>query len=460
MSRQLHLCAVRSPKHDAHMIRLRRFFFFATAFAALSPTLSFAGDGFFATAYGARHRALAGASVADGRDGMAASVNPATIVGLGRQFSFGITANMAYRGYETTGIPRVIAPGNVESGRTWTPIPNTGQIHPIDADSAWSLVTYSNGGINSAYDVRHARPPFGGPFGGGFAGIDIRQAFGSVDYARRFHTAYGAITIGFAPTIAVQMVNVQGLRSLAAYSSNPWEMSDMAFDWSYGGGLRMGLLWDITERLRFGLSGSTPMWMSRLDKYSGLFGQAGKFDIPGQLQAGFAYDLLPNLTLMADWRHIFYSAVPSVGDPSNPLRFRSLGGNNGLDYRDTDSASFGVEWRATPVLALRAGYHYATQAPRPRSITFAALAPSVNDHHASAGFNYAVTKNSSVDFAFLWAFKNSMSNNEILPQTFALPFGGVNPNARISVWAYGGAFTVGYNYKFDDGDESWYPTHF
>jgi len=439
---------------------LRPSLFIATAFAALSPTLSFAGDGFFATAYGARHRALAGASVADGRDGMAASVNPATIVGLDRQYSFGVTANMAYRGYETTGFPRVIAPGNAESGRTWTPIQNSGSIHPIDADSAWSIVSYSNGGINSAYDVRYARAPLGGPFGGGFAGIDIRQAFGSVDYARRFHTAWGPITIGFAPTIAVQMVNVQGLKALSAYSSNRYEMSDMGFDWSYGGGVRMGLLWDITDRLRFGASGSTPMWMSRLEKYSGLFGEQGKFDIPAQLQAGFAYDLLPTLTLMADWRHIFYSGIPAIGEPSSPLRLNSLGGNNGLDYRDTDSASFGVEWRATPALALRAGYHYATQAPRSRSVTFAALAPSVNDHHLGAGFNYAVTKNSSFDFAFLWAFKNSMSNNEILPQSRALPLGAINTAAMINVWAYGGAFTVGYNYKFDQGDESLFPTRF
>ena len=387
---------------------------------------------------------------------MAASVNPASIVGLERQFAIGVTANMAFRGYETEGPTRVIAPGNVRSGRTWTPIPNTGQLHPIDKDSAWSIVTFSNGGINSAYDVRNFRGPLGGPFGGGFAGIDIRQGFLSVDYARRFHTGWGPITIGFAPTVAVQMVNVQGLRSLAAYSSNPYEMSDMAFDWSYGGGVRMGALWEITNNARFGVSASTPMWMSRLDKYSGLFGGRGNFDIPAQIQAGFAYDVLPNLTLMLDWRHIFYSAVPSIGNPSSPLSFRSLGWNNGLDYRDTDSASLGIEWRATPVLALRAGYHYATRAPRDRSITFAALAPSVNDHHVGAGFNYAITKNSSIDFAFLWAFKNSMSSNEILPQTRAGP-GRVNPLARVNVWAYGGAFTVGYNYKFDAGDESWSP---
>ncbi|MFO1125699.1 MAG: outer membrane protein transport protein [Methylocystis sp.] len=439
---------------------LQRFLFGLASGATLAPSASFGADGFFVVGYGPRQRALAGAGVADGRDGMAASVNPATIVGLDRQFAIGVTANLAYRGYSTTGLPRVVAPGDVRSGRAWTPIPNTGSIRPIDADSAWSFVSYSNGGINSAYDVRNFRAPLGGPFGGGFAGADIRQAFFSVDYARRFHTPIGPITVGLAPTMAAQMVNVQGLRSLAAYSINPWEMSDMSFDWSFGGGFRLGVLWGITDKLRFGFSGSTPMWMSNLDKYSGLFGNYGKFDIPAQLQAGFAYDLLPDLTLMADWRHIFYSAVPAIGNGGWTLQFRSLGAGAGLDYRDTDSASFGVEWRATPALALRAGYHYATLALRSRSLNFAALATSVNNHHFGAGFNYAVTKNSSFDFAFLWAFKNSVSGFESIPQSAGLPFGRINTGANITVWAYGGAFTVGYNYKFDADDESWLPKHF
>ncbi|MFO1104447.1 MAG: outer membrane protein transport protein [Methylocystis sp.] len=442
-----------------HITSLSRLVTFV-ALAAAIPTGTFAADGFFVTGYGPRQKALAGASVADGRDGMAAAVNPATIVGLDRQYAIGVTANLFYRGYSTTGLPRVVAPGEVRSGRSWTPIPNTGSIRPIDADSAWSFVSYSNGGINSAYDVRNFRAPLGGPYGGGFAGVDIRQAFFSIDYARRFHTAIGPITIGLAPTIAAQMVNIQGLQALAPYSTNPWEMSDMGFDWSFGGGVRLGVLWGITDKLRFGFSGSTPMLMSPLAKYSGLFAEQGRFDIPAQLQAGFAYDLTPDLTLMADWRHIFYSAVPAIGNGGGPLRLRSLGAGTGLDYQDTDSASFGVEWRATPGLALRAGYHYSTVPLRSRSLNFAALAPSLAKHHLGAGFNYAVTRNSSFDFAFLWAFKNSVSGYEAIPQTATLPFGRINTAANINVWAYGGAFTVGYNYKFDADDESWLPTHF
>jgi long-chain fatty acid transport protein len=430
--------------------------------AAVGSSSAKALDGYFLIGYGPRQKALGGAGAADQRDAMALSVNPAGIVGLERQFALGMTAVIGDRGYVATGAPKLVAPGEVQSGRPLFPVPNGGYIQPIDNDSAWSIASYANGGINTAYDWGHWRPPFGGPLGGGFAGVDLQQAFMSVGYARRFITPVGPVTFGFGPTLAVQMVNAQGLKMLAPYSSNPWEMSDMGYDWSWGGGVRAGILWNVTDNLRFGFSGSTPMWMSRFDKYAGLFTNAGSFDIPAQLQAGLAYDLLPNLTVMADWRHIFYSAVPALGNPTSPTLYRSLGSGDGpgFDWTDTDSASFGVEWRATPALALRAGYHYTSNPLRWRSVTVNILSPITNRHHAGGGASYAFTRNSSVDFSFVYAFKNSVTGIEWVPQQPTLPFGGPNPRATISPWSNGMEFTLGYNYKWDRGDHSLIPTHF
>lgn len=440
----------------------RRFAFALSALVAGHISISEAADGYFLIGYGPRQKALGGAGAADQRDAMTLSVNPAGIVGLERQFQLGMTAINADRGYTATGAPRVLAPGAVRSGRPWFPVPNSGYIQPIDANSAWSFVSYANGGINTAYDWGNFRAPYGGPIGGGFAGVDLQQGFMSVGYAHRFDTPLGSVSIGFAPTIAVQMINVQGLKMFAPYSTNPWEMSDMAFDWSFGGGVRAGLLWGITDKLRFGLGGSTPMLMTNFDKYAGLFVGAGSFDIPANMQAGLAYDILPNLTVMLDWRHIFYSAVPALGNPTNPTRYNSLGGSSGpgFDWTDVDSGAIGVEWRATPALALRTGYHYSTNPLRWRSVTVNALSPIINRHHASVGFNYAVTQNSAIDFAFVYAFKNSFTGIEWLPQQPGLPFGAPNPRATVTPWVQGMEFTVGYNYKWDAGDHSLIPTHF
>lgn len=421
-----------------------------------------AADGYFMIGYGPRQKALAGAGTADQRDAMAISANPAGIVGLERQFQLGMSVVNGDRGYYTKGEPVVVAPGHNQSGRAWFPVPNGGYVQPIDKNSAWSIATYANGGVNTAYSWGHWRGPLGGPFGGGFAGADLQQAFMSVAYARRFTTPLGAVTLGLAPTIAVQMFNLQGVKTFAPYSTDPWQLSDMAYDWSWGGGVRAGLQWAVTDRLRFGFSGSTPMWMSRLDKYSGIIADYGRFDIPANLQAGVAFDLLPEVTVMLDWRHIFYSQIPSLANPSNPITLKSMGSPNGpgFDWTDTDAGAIGVEWRHSPNLTLRGGYRYVSDAVRARSVTVNILSPVLTNHHGSVGANYAFTKNSSLDFAFIYGFRSAKTGPEWIPQSPGLPFGAPNPRATITPRVEGWEINLGYNYKWNAGDASFIPTQF
>ncbi len=436
--------------------------FALVAYACLFGDVSaaFAADGYFMIGYGPRSKALGGAGAADQRDAMAIAVNPAGIVGLERQFQLGLTAIDGQRGYTTTGLPKVISPGSVESGRPWFPVPNGGYIQPIDENSAWSVAGYANGGINTSYAWR-PHLPFGGVFGGGFTGIDLQQGFYSVGYARRFATPFGPITIGVAPTVAVQMFNLQGGKVFAPYSVNPWALSDNGYNYSWGGGVRAGLNWGVTDKLRFGFAAATPMWMTRLSKYSGIIADNGRFDIPATMQAGFAYDVMPNLTVMVDWRHIFYSMQPALGNPSNPILRNTMGSSTGpgFDWTDVDSGAFGAEWRYSALLTLRTGYHYSTNPLRARSVTVNTLAPIINRHHASIGANYAFTKNSSLDFSFVYAFKNSVTGAEWIPQQPGLPFGAQNPFATVTPWLQAWELTLGYNYKWDKDDNSVFPKH-
>ncbi|WP_159730595.1 OmpP1/FadL family transporter [Methylosinus sp. Ce-a6] len=428
--------------------------------AALTVSLaapSIAADGYFLIGYGPRQKALGGAGVADSRDAMSLSVNPAGLVDLERQMQLGVTALLPERGYSTDGLPRVIAPGDVRSGRPIFPVPHDAYAAPIDADSAWGTASYANGGINTSFDFGHYHPPLGGPFGGGYAGVDLEQAFTSVGYAQKF----GSLSIGAAPTIAVQTINLQGLKAFSPYSSDMYRLSDNGYDWSVGGGVRFGAQWRVTDQFRIGVAASTPMFMTRFAKYAGLFADGGRFDIPASIIAGVAYDLTPDLTVMADWHHIFYSGVSSVSNPSFPVLYRSLGASNGpgFGWKDTDSAAFGVEWRVQPGFALRAGYHYATNPIPSNSVTLNLLAPIINAHHISGGVSYAVTKNSSVDLAVVYAFKNSVRGPEALPQTPLTPLGAYNPAANVNLWLRGLEISVGWTYKFDAGDHSLIPTH-
>jgi long-chain fatty acid transport protein len=164
---------------------------------------------------------------------------------------------------------------------------------------------------------------------------------------------------------------------------------------------------------------------------------------------------------MAHWKRIFYSSIRAIGNSSFPLLLNSLGTPNGpgFDWKDLDSFAFGAEWRATADLTLRSGYFYNANPVRSRAVVSNIVSPVIDVHHVSGGLNYKVTKNSSIDFAAVYTFKNSMTSLEPLPQTLATPFGGVNPAAEVTIWLRGIHLSVGWTYKFDAGDTSYFPTH-
>src|SRR5208282_5840681 len=135
----------------------------ASLAAILHATPGLAADGIELIGFGARQKAVAGADVADSVDAMSMSINPAGIVGMERQYQFGITALLPDRGYEASGPLVVLAPGDVQSGRPIFPVPNGANVSPIDAESAWGTVSYGNGGINTSYGMGNFKPPIYAP---------------------------------------------------------------------------------------------------------------------------------------------------------------------------------------------------------------------------------------------------------------------------------------------------------
>jgi long-chain fatty acid transport protein len=110
-----------------------------------------------------------------------------------------------------------------------------------------------------------------------------------------------------------------------------------------------------------------------------------------------------------------------------------------------------------------------------QDVTLNVLAPAITEHHATGGFKYELTKNSSIDFAAVYAFKNTLSGQEAVPYVafaYAIPAGlgggslpvvvpphyGVGTNVTASL--SGLELSLSYTYKFDAGDNAWIPSHF
>ena len=417
-----------------------------------------ATEGYFQEGYGARQKALAGAGVANGRDATAASLNPAGLVHVENEIDVAATIFSPRRQMVGSGPPGFTPTGEVDSDRNWFVIPNIARNWRLDGNpwfDAVAVAMYANGGMNTTYPAI-ARPLLEcgggtGIFCGGKSGVDLQQMFVSVAGAKRF----GNVSVGVAPIFALQMFKASGLGAFAGLSNDPANLTDNHHDISIGGGVRAGIEWAVMPHVRFGLAGTTPIWMQKLDDYSGLFAEQGGFDIPASVQAGIAVDVTPALTVMADYKHIWYSSVASVGNPSTnilvcaggggPPGATCLGGSNGMGFgwKDVDVFKIGAEWRTSPDLTLRAGYAYNTQPIESRDVMINILAPGVVQHHITGGLQYRLSRNMDLELAGMYALDAKVTGSE-------LPIG--NPAHQIEISMHQYEVTLGIKYRFGGGE--------
>lgn len=405
-----------------------------------------ATEGYFMPGYSAPQKAQAGTGVANPEDAMTLAINPAGLASIGEELEIGVSLFSPDRKYTATG-PGFVAPGGMSSGSVASRnkfflVPGFAYSSPIDEHSSWGVAMYANGGMNTDYPaVANASCPPGmsGVFCGGKTGVNLNQMFVSAGYAWKS----GDLSLGIAPTFALQMfeANGLGLFGMMGLSSDPANLTDRGISYSYGGGIKAGAIWSVMPNLRLAVSGSTPMWMTKFTKYKGLFAGGGGFDIPANVTAGVAFDATPDVTLMVDYKHIFYGGVESVSNPmTNPDFFGSDDGP-GFGWEDVDVISAGIAWKLTPDFTLRAGYAHNNNPIDKDDVTFNILAPGVVTDHISAGFSQKLSEHSTIDFAALYVPAHSVSGIEITPM-------GANPNRTIKLEMYETDFTIGYRYRF------------
>jgi len=378
------------------------------AVAAAAPAS--ATEGYFSIGFGAVQRAMGGAGVAHTNDAMSAAANPAGVADVGRELTMGIQLFNPVRGFEGTGT-FFVPPFEVESDKNFFLAPNVAYNVPLANGAVLNFAAYGNGGMNTTYpDVANPNC-LSGVFCAGPAGVDLMQLFLSVTYAKKV----GNVSFGIAPTVAIQGFSASGLGAFGAISVDNTALTDNGQDWSYGYGLRAGIEIDLSDALRFGLAGQTKMWMSELEMYAGLFEDGGDFDIPASITAGFALDLQPNLTLMLDYQHIFYSDVGALGNAGDAGPLGAPDGA-GFGWDDVDVVKLGVEWRASDKMTLRAGYAYASNPVGPEDVTLNILAPGITTHHFTAGGTYNINDRNAINFSAVYAPESTVSGAETTPK--------------------------------------------
>ena len=276
-----------------------------------------------------------------------------------------------------------VEPGTHNSGNNWFPVPDFAWTKHLGQDTVLGVGVYGNGGM----DTRYPNTIFMSMGSYGPTGVDVNQAFMSVSLSQRF----GQLSVGVAPVLAMQIFNALGLGAFAnpAFNTSPSNVSNNGYAFSYGGGVRAGIEYDVTPALRVAAAGTSRMYMTNFDIYKGLFAGGGNFDIPASITAGISYDVRPNVTVMFDYKHIFYSDVNSIANPSTNPSVLSVRTTvlvlAGTISTCTSSAWIGATAR---LWTFRAGYSYNDSPLNTRDIMMRILAPATVQHHITGGFKY------------------------------------------------------------------------
>lgn len=426
-----------------------------------------AANGMVSPGNGSTQLGMAGAGTAMAQDAAATQRNPAAGAWLGTTSTVDLGVALPDGGYEAgptaadseQGIFEV-GPGSFTSVEGVFPVPAYAYNRRIDERTAWGFGVTAAGlkslsrhnAATYARGIRQLETRCDGTFGGGAplpgsddpqdlcgnsggpAGTDLAQVFLSAHWARRLTPGF---SLGLAPVLVGQRLVVRGLGAFAPFSIHPDATSEEGSDLAFGGGLRTGLLWEVTDGVGLGLAYQSRIWMTDFDKYRGMV-IGGALDLPPIIDAGLQLHLAPSHRLLLDVEHIAYSQIKPLGNTFDTQRFTDgclaprllerlgasaegrddstcLGGANGPGFGWTDMTIYklGYQWQRGR-LKLRAGVSLARQ-PLPTSqILSAVFAPAITERHEALGLSWALSPRLSVDAALVHAARKTLTGRNPL----------------------------------------------
>jgi long-chain fatty acid transport protein len=441
-----------------------------TLVAALAvPSVALATNGYMPSGFGLNKQMAGAGGSAMALDTMSAYTNPAAMNKLGKRIDLDLSFFMPHRSYTANddfaripGTPfpagPFFDPGKNTSDNDLFLIPGFGFNMPLDSVSSLAFTMVGHGGMNTDYDTpvfehfalepntrvdQQGNPvvigfdPVTGPIfdktdpsapdngnpNGIFSatdptGVDLAQLLIGVTYSRALTPHH---SIGITPMFAVQRFKAKGLQPFKQFSLDPDKVTNNDYDYSYGGGLRVGYLGTfVGDRLNFGISYQTEMYMTKLSDYKGLFADKGKFNIPAVFNTGLAFKLLPSLTVAADYKRIFYSDIKALNNEnditqqdlvSNPLGSKD---GAGFGWDDVNVYQIGAQYEVNSQWTVRAGYSYGDEPWNNVNTLFNILAPATIEQHASLGVGYALNNHHEFNLSYTRAFENSIHGTSTL----------------------------------------------
>lgn len=385
----------------------------AVAASLLLVNSAIATDGYFLTGYGTKQQGRGGTGVALPGDSLAAATNPAGLTLVGDRLDFGLTLFRPIRSGTIVG--NQLPPGYPDVNGTYDAsrvkdffLPELGYSHLFRPNLAVGVALYGNGGLNTSYTT--PIPLLGTTRGG----VDLEQLFISPALAYKLGAHH---SFGIAANIAYQRFAAEGIQNFANahYSTDPTNVTNNGYSNSYGAGVRIGWIGELSRYLNVGATYQTQTYASKFSRYSGLFAQGGKFDIPANFAGGVAVRISPKAAVQFDAERILYGQIKAVANSG--ANQAPLGASNGpgFGWRDITVIKTGLDYDVNSALTLRGGYNY-SQAPfNGTQAFFNLLAPAVTQHHLHTGATWTLKSGKEINFAYIHAFEGQVSGVNAIP---------------------------------------------
>lgn len=434
----------------------------------LNAEPSLAANGMNAPGYGAVSLGMAGAGTALVQDAFATLRNPAAGTWLDDRTSLDIGLAAPSGGSRvrppapTAGIGLVvIEPGKYTAAKGVYPVPTLAINWRLDDRSAAGIGIIAAGlkAITPDGTATLARglPVFqarcDGIFGGGAPlpattdlyglcgrsgtklGVDLVQLQVSGHFS---YLLSEGLSVGIAPVVAGQRIAVRGLGAFAPFSNEPDRTTDNRFDFSYGGGVRIGFLWQVREGIGLGAAYQSRLWQSPFDRYRGAIID-GSLDLAPTTNVGVQVHVTRGQRLLFDIERIEFGKVKPLRQQLDGQRFadecflprlltRSLPDPSNSTSCLGGEAGPGFGWRSINVikvgyqgqwdrLAVRAGFSWGGNPVNHGEVLQKVFAPPLTDRHVALGLSWNFGNGRALDAALLYAIRNRTHERNIFSNT-------------------------------------------
>lgn len=389
-------------------------------------------------AYGPRAKSMAGAGVANIENSLWGNMNPGGLVFLGQKVGVGIEVQLPTSSFNVIGEPRTfeqtqsyqwplgLNTGDLNAESKINVIPQIGVNLAIDEDNSIAVSIYGSGnrGVSYVENIYHSSVIAGFGSGEGFINpmgtitsptfIKLNQYFASLSYSRKIGKKAG---VGLSAVGAWQSLNVGGMEafgSIPSYSEFPDAVSTNGVSNSYGIGAKLGVQWKAMEKLQFGFSYRSKIYMSAFDAYKGLLSESGRLDIPSEWNLGLLYSPTSSFKIALDVNRICHSRVQSWGNSVLDEQAIRFGGEDGggLGRKDQMSYKIGVQYKI-PKWQFRAGFAHSDQSINEDDIVFNILLPEINTDFVSLGLSRKIGKQ-TVNLALVKSLNTSLIGHNAL----------------------------------------------